>query len=644
MIRHGYALVALVAICLVYAIVSPKNPLASFRRVMWPWSDVVAPTRVTIASVEPGDATAYQGDNLVVTAEVYGLRPEEPVKLCYSTADGQNIDQEIPMAVPEKDYRYRCELPGNNLGLQQDLEYHLVAGDGASRRFRVEVQIPPTILVETSEYDYPEYTGIPSRTVEHQGDISAIEGTHVTIRATTNQEIDQAFIEFDADPGHRVAMTSKGTSARGGFTLKMDREDPTQPEHASYQLRFIDVRKCEDRRPIRYRIEVIPDQKPEVRFDDRPPEEIHLPLNGSLTLKVHAEDPDFGLRRVAVCAEREGKSLPIRPLLDKPKPQKAHQGPFEQTYRLEPAKLKLKAGDRVQYWAEALDNKEDDKGPAPNRSETEKHWLVIAPEQSQPKESPQAAQGGEQNREQGGQDSKNAEGRQDNNPNEPAGGQEPQNQTKGTRQRPQQGDRQGPQPQNAKDAANPQDRDQQRPDQNGKETHGSGQEPGDKSREPQDSRGKQGTRESSAQQPENQPGGKQENADRQTGENSSGQGTENSNPGREKANPSKPQDGHKSQSPDHPGAHPNSGPIRKPRLETPSRNCWTICTRSKPRRLRTAKREVRNKNRPSRTTNNNRPRTTPSPPTSLKNRTIRASPARKRQAGRSSSQVRPTRV
>ena len=108
------------------------------------------------------------------------------------------------------------------------------------------------------------------------------------------------------------------------------------PEHASYQLRFTDVRKREDRRPIRYRIEVIPDQKPEVRFVDPPPNEIHLPLNGSLTLKVHAEDPDFGLRRVAVCAEREGKSLPIRPLLDKPKPKKPIRAPSSKPIALSP--------------------------------------------------------------------------------------------------------------------------------------------------------------------------------------------------------------------------------------------------------------------------------------------------------------------
>ncbi len=44
-IRLGYVLAILVGLCLVYAMVSPKSPMASFRRVIWPWSDVAAPTR-----------------------------------------------------------------------------------------------------------------------------------------------------------------------------------------------------------------------------------------------------------------------------------------------------------------------------------------------------------------------------------------------------------------------------------------------------------------------------------------------------------------------------------------------------------------------------------------------------------------------
>ena len=396
-IRLGYVLAILVGLCLVYAMVSPKSPMASFRRVIWPWSDVAAPTRASITSVKPGDTTAYQGDTLTVSAEVHGIKPDEPVTLYYTTDDGQDVDQAIPMTVPEKEYRYQCELPAGKIGLQQGLEYYLVAGDFVTQRFRVEVQIPPTISVESITCEYPEYTGLAPRTVKHQGDIrGAIEGTRATIRATANEEIKRAFIEFDADPRHRVPMTVKGTSAVGRLTLKM-KDDHTEPEHSIYQLRFTDVQKRDDRQPIPYHIDMIPDLKPEVHFVDLPPIKVKLPVNGNLALKVHAEDPDFGLRRVAVCAERENKSLPIRPLLNVPRPQKAHKGPFEQAYPFEPAKLGLKVGDHVNCWAEAFDNKEDERGPAPNHAETEKLSITIVAEQQQPPQGPQKGHGQAQN-------------------------------------------------------------------------------------------------------------------------------------------------------------------------------------------------------------------------------------------------------
>ena len=87
-------------------------------------------------------------------------------------------------------------------------------------------------------------------------------------------------------------------------------------------------------------------------------------------------------------AVRDGRSLPIAPLLEKRPPEKPWPGEFQGTYTFEPARLGLKAGDHVQYWAEAEDNKE----PAANRSATDKQWItVVGPEgQRQPQQKPTA--------------------------------------------------------------------------------------------------------------------------------------------------------------------------------------------------------------------------------------------------------------
>jgi hypothetical protein len=121
------------------------------------------------------------------------------VFLRYTTADAQSVDQAVPMTAEEGASRYRCEVPPGSLGLQQSLSYTLHAGDGEAGPYAVEMQVPLAILVESVEYKYPEYTGLPPRKTEREGDIRAQEGTRITIAATATAPIAQAAIEFNGD-------------------------------------------------------------------------------------------------------------------------------------------------------------------------------------------------------------------------------------------------------------------------------------------------------------------------------------------------------------------------------------------------------------------------------------------------------------
>ena len=168
-VRLGYVLLALVAALALYVVFSPKNPLVSFERIIWPWSTAPAPTRVTIDDVRPGDAVAFHGDALEVSAGLSGLREGEQVALYYSTADGQSVDQPLAMSPIGEGNRYHCTLPPGNLGLQQDVHYVLAAGDCTTRTFHVEVQIAPTIAVNKVDYHYPAYTGIADRSAPDKG-------------------------------------------------------------------------------------------------------------------------------------------------------------------------------------------------------------------------------------------------------------------------------------------------------------------------------------------------------------------------------------------------------------------------------------------------------------------------------------------
>ena len=515
-IRLGYILASLVTVCCLYLVLSPKNPLVSFGRVILPWARIGAPTRVAIDAVAPGDCAAYQGDPVMVSAEVHGLRPNEEVKLFYSSTDDQLVDQSVPMSVPQGGFRYQGELPPGSLGLQQSLLYRIAAGDGTSPTFRIDMQIPPTIVVDRVEYDYPEYTGLERRVEVQKGDLLANEGTRVTIHATANYPIAQAYIEAEGDEQRSIRMSANGTAASGRLTLAMNPRDLTQPEYRGYQLRFTDPERRQNPRPIRHRIDVIPDLSPKIHFDPPPPEELELPVSGSVQLKVHAEDPDFGLRRVAIRAEREGRGLLIPLLLDKPRPSKPHKGPFEASYRFEPARLGLKPGDKVVYWGEAADckEKEEDKGASANVAETERRTIVIvAADQQQPPAKQPPQEGTAKKRQPGAPEAapsdKPGEGSADKSDAQPDGQKDQPQKPSGQDQGKKGGQPKGPQSKDKDSASQDKSEDKQPGDQESGNSGSSGGEA--RSSQPQKSDGK--GEKSGAKQPQTKKGEPGESSD-----------------------------------------------------------------------------------------------------------------------------------
>ena len=385
LIRRGYVLVAVVALAAIYLVFSPKSLVPSFGRVLWPWARIAAPSRVQIEQIQPGDATVFQGRTVTVSAFVEGLRAGEEILLHYSTEDGQLVDQTVPMTPSNRPGQYECQLPPTKAGLQQSLRYHLAAGDCITFDYSLEMEVPPTIVVDSIKYTYPKYTGLGERLATDAADIRAIEGTRITVQATANREIQWAGIELDGQTDRRLRMRPDGHQASGQFTLKLGPNGESLQRW--YQIRFAESETGEDREnmdPVRHRIDVFSDLPPQVRLVDPPPENATIPLDSIAEMKIVASDPDFALARVAFLAQRDGRPLPISLLLDRTDTRKAFEGEYQTTYRFEPAKLGLRVGDEIQYLAVAEDNRQ----PQRNRSATDPRWLKIGPpERSEPGQS-----------------------------------------------------------------------------------------------------------------------------------------------------------------------------------------------------------------------------------------------------------------
>lgn len=379
LLRLGYTLVAVVAVCALYSVLSPKSAFVSANRVLLPWSDIRAPSRVQIVNVEPGETSVARGERLAISAEVFGLGDDEPVMLCYSTSDEQIARQQIAMQaltpVSEGGTQFECQLPAKSRGsagptvqgtsgVQQDLQYWIEAGDARSARYAVRVFARPTMVVQRVRYDYPTYTGYPSREVETTGDLRGLEGTRVTIFGLSNQPIGKAHVDFEADGRRDLTMRVDDQRATVSFPLEL-RPDRRSPRFSSYVLRMTTTAGRSNRQPPKYRIDVTPDYAPEIGLTEPQEEVVDARLDETVRVGVEARDPDFALSEVLLLGEVQGQNRLQRQLLSQ-----NHTGKFTGSARLTPRDLGLQVGDTLEYWAEARDNRTPEANTATTRRQT----------------------------------------------------------------------------------------------------------------------------------------------------------------------------------------------------------------------------------------------------------------------------------
>ncbi|MCI0335163.1 MAG: hypothetical protein L0228_18295 [Planctomycetes bacterium] len=416
LIRFGYVLVAIVAIAAAYKVFSPKDPVVAARRVLMPWANIVPASRVNISAIEPGAVTVSRGEFVDVSAEVRGIGDDDTVLLRYSTADGQAVDKSVPMKLSRNGLRYEGRLPDahgatSDVGLAQNLTYRIEAGDARSLDYAVKVIEAPSILVELVEYDYPEYTDYVDRQVAELGDIQAIEGTRITLHARANGPIKEAHVDFNADGRRDLPMKAGDTNASASFLLAL-RDDRQTPEHASYVLRFANHEGRPNHNPVKHSIGVEPDYAPEAAIVAPQEKSLDVRLDETVAIEVEAGD-DFALADVRLHGEATGHSVMDEPLL-----KLDHKGRFTARYQFTPSAHGLRAGDVVQYWVSANDN----RTPTANATESERReFRIVSPEPPQQPPPDRIAQRDQPQRKQPGE-GEQPEGKQQ--PQDGAAGQE----------------------------------------------------------------------------------------------------------------------------------------------------------------------------------------------------------------------------
>ena len=386
-IRIAYLLIAVLIVSAVYTIAAPKSAFQSLGRVINPWWQAAAPSRVHLDLVEPGDVSVYYGDYVVVRAAVSGKRETDQVVVIYSTADRQTVDVELPMKKTDDGLYFEATLPPDENGVHQDLSYHVRAGDAKSRLYHVKTNAAPSMVVDRVVYQFPPYANLPDRVEERQGDIRGLDGARVSIHARANRDIRSARIEFDPVDGEATTtlpMQVDGRKATVTFDLALNAKN--EPARAAYQLRFLDEQGKRNPQPILHRIDVTRDFPPVVEILTPETRHLEVPLDAEQRIEIRAVDPDFELAKIGlnmVVGETEVFAETR---------QRAQRGQVVERFEFSPQRLKLSVGDTVTYRGSAEDNRADFDGkPRPNVEVTPRFTIVI----TEPQNSGSDSSGGE---------------------------------------------------------------------------------------------------------------------------------------------------------------------------------------------------------------------------------------------------------
>ena len=420
LVRWGIALAVLASICAIYAILSPKNPFVSAKRIVAPTASVERPQALRFDSVEPGDVAVFQGDFLEIEATISGAKTSEKVEVLWDTEDGRVSDVAIPMESTGPS-RFKATLPDAPEGFSENLNYRVVAGRGSrfessSGVFHATVRPQPSFRVENTTLKFPAYTGLPPQTFENQGDVRAVENTTVEIVARATEKLDRAYLLPDGDQTRAIKMAIRPDEpevATASFTLQWSDEERSLPLFSSYTLLSEDVGGEKNRDAQVYDVSILADLPPTIRWESGNSEVAQVPLNDVLRVAFVAEDPDYSIRRAELHvahnvqqgdqADQKNNPKPIELPLSAPSSEIAPQGatPFvgPQTlrYALIPEKLGLNVGDELEYWGVVFDS----KTPEANVGVSEKRVFVVVDPVDSPSDPGEKAEEPPQNEDSG---------------------------------------------------------------------------------------------------------------------------------------------------------------------------------------------------------------------------------------------------
>ena len=362
------AVAVIVGILITFAAVSPKATWPSVLRAFG--LHRAAPTRVRMVGIAPADHFIVErGQPVTFSVTTDGVTPER-VFVRFSSDGGQNwLDAQrlplVPGVGPADERCWRAVKVGSDV--QQPVHWQAVAGDASSELRYLNVQPVISMVVEQVECESPPYTR-RSPTTRPGGEIDAVIGTRVRIRAKANVEMHDAVLIVGDSPNEKRRLI--GESAGGDphrLTAAL-----TVRESGHYRIEFRDETSRPNRNAVRYAIRARRDTPPVIEVRTAP--ELDLLATDRLPVVADVED-DFGLTRVTARFRPAGEEgISHERDLSVTTASNGRRAEIREDVALEV--LQVKPGDVIEWQVAAWDNRRDFED-APAYQQATSRWRRI---------------------------------------------------------------------------------------------------------------------------------------------------------------------------------------------------------------------------------------------------------------------------
>ncbi|HMO93925.1 MAG TPA: hypothetical protein PKD64_17200, partial [Pirellulaceae bacterium] len=245
--------------------------------------------------VDPGDVEVELGSSLMVLARFLEQLPPE-AKLVYEfqeTPQVQANSNEIPMRKSLADPVFGARINS----VTGPLQYHVEFANQQSPTYRVSTFEYPKLVRADAELAYPQFTQLENRFLQDVRRITAVEGTEVKLTCLLNKPVAKAVLQSRDGESIDLVVSPEPNTWFTNIVLR---------ESVNYDLHLTDADGRKNQTPITFRLNVLKNRAPEVKWI-RPTSDIEASALEELFTSASVWD-DIGIVRAGFAYSLVGQA------------------------------------------------------------------------------------------------------------------------------------------------------------------------------------------------------------------------------------------------------------------------------------------------------------------------------------------------